>query len=168
MAVNNHLMDNWILMLKIFRIQNCLFLDISAGQRSAWDIHGPHLCLIPVSKSFLISNGPFSDCSSLVPIPDSVLFLFNSDPGFSSLQYLPLSFRRNSSNISSKRLQDLQDLQKFFFCLKSLYTDNHSVSFSSLFLPLAINSFPGIIQITIISWSFFSLNREEELFVDPS
>ena len=70
----------------------------------------------------------------------------------------------NSSNMSSRNLQDLQN---FFFCIKSLYTDNHSVS-SSPFLPLAINSFPGIIQITIISWSFFSLNREEELFVDPS
>ena len=69
---------------------------------------------------------------------------------------------------SSGSSRNLQDLQKFFFCLKSLYTDNHSVSSSSLFLPLAINSFPGIIQITIISWSFFSLNREEELFVDPS
>ena len=162
MAVNNHLMDNWMFMLKVFQMKICLlwtsqrvdaWLEISMDQ---------NLCMIPFSKSFLISNGPFSFGSSLIPITDSVLFLFYSNPGFYSLQSLPLSFRKNYSNISSR------SLQKIFFCLKSLYTDNHSVSSSSLFLPLTINSFPGIIQITIISWSFFSLNREEELFVDPS
>ena len=124
--------------------------------------------MIPIfpkfSKSFLISKGPFSDCSSLIPILYLISNLFFS---WSRILFSSVSssvFQMNSSNMSSRNLQDLQN---FFFCIKSLYTDNHSVS-SSLFLPLAINSFPGIIQITIISWSFFSLNREEELFVDPS
>ena len=60
--------------------------------------------------------------------------LFYSDPGFSSLQYLPLSFRRNSSNISSRSLQDLQEIFKIFRSFSSV--ENLSILIITVYLLL--------------------------------
>ena len=141
----------WIAEYSCWKYFGLPTLEISMRQRPTGHIHGPkpmhdsHLKIVPdiqrtIFRLFFVNSHNRFGFKSL---------LFWSRIFFSSVSS-PV-FQMNSSNFSSRNLQDLQN---FFFCIKSLYTDNHSVS-SSLFLPLAINSFPGIIQITIISWSFF-------------
>ena len=101
MAVNNHLMDILYSCWKYFGFEGAYFGNLNGSifdWTYSWTKPMHEWCsMISIfpkfSKSFLISKGPFSDCSSLIPILYFVSNLFFSDPGFYSLQYLPLSFR---------------------------------------------------------------------------
>ena len=122
------------------------------GLRYPWitPMHDSHFKIVPdiqwtIFRLFFV-NSHTSFCFISLLFWSRIFFSSVSSSVFQK-EFVKYLFKKSSENSSRS--------SEVFFCLKSLYTDNHSVSSSSLFLPLAINSFPGIIQITIISWSFF-------------